>query len=230
MGRWADLKGTLLTKFQIGLGGPQVKNNSGVLEGRNAADSAYAAIAALLFKTYGNDFELNSGAASSGADWKLTLSRPSSGMTHALQVIWPSADPSNGQVLYVVSFAANVITLGYTSAASTAACQTIDTTSLAFGTSSPIAMFTAPANAVHELYRIYVDTAFDGAPTMSVGISGTASKYVSTNQVDLTTVGVYEVCPAVTSTGSTENIIATYSAGAATVGAARIEAFYAVPA
>lgn len=36
------LRGTIETIFQIGIGGPQLKNNSGVLETRNADDNAYA--------------------------------------------------------------------------------------------------------------------------------------------------------------------------------------------
>jgi hypothetical protein len=38
---WEKLGGTSETTFQIGLGGPKVKNASGVLEARNAADGAY---------------------------------------------------------------------------------------------------------------------------------------------------------------------------------------------
>lgn len=34
----SSLKGTFQTAFQIGKGGPKVKNNSGVIEARNAAD------------------------------------------------------------------------------------------------------------------------------------------------------------------------------------------------
>ena len=41
---WEKLGGTSETTFQIGLGGPKVKNASGVLEARNAADDAYAVI------------------------------------------------------------------------------------------------------------------------------------------------------------------------------------------
>ena len=45
MGRIVDIIGTSLSKFQLGIGGPNLKNNSGIVESRNAADSAYAAIA-----------------------------------------------------------------------------------------------------------------------------------------------------------------------------------------
>jgi hypothetical protein len=42
MSLWLKLRGTIETAFQIGLGGPQVKNNAGALEARNAGDSAFA--------------------------------------------------------------------------------------------------------------------------------------------------------------------------------------------
>lgn len=41
MSLWSKIRGTITTIFQIGLGGPQIKNNSSVLEARNSADSGY---------------------------------------------------------------------------------------------------------------------------------------------------------------------------------------------
>lgn len=230
-GRFLDLLGTLYSKFQLGLGGPQLKGSTGTVEVRNAADNAYATIRAALLEVYGDDIVINAGAAESGADWTFTVTRPSTGMTHNIQVIWPSADPSVGQALTVASFAGDVITLGYTTIAGGAEKTVVDTTSLAFGTSSPVAMYTAPANAVELMFQIIIDTPFDGTATLSIGITGTTSKYVSTNQVDLTAPAgtIFEICPGVAAAGGTENLILTYSAGGATVGAARILGYYAVP-
>lgn len=42
MSLWSKIRGTAETIFQLGLGGPQIKNNAGALEGRNAADVAFA--------------------------------------------------------------------------------------------------------------------------------------------------------------------------------------------
>lgn len=44
---WAKIRGTIETLFQVGLGGPQLKNNGGALESRNATDSAFAIARAL---------------------------------------------------------------------------------------------------------------------------------------------------------------------------------------
>jgi hypothetical protein len=38
---WSKVRGTVETLFQLGLGGPQLKNNAGAIELRNAADSAF---------------------------------------------------------------------------------------------------------------------------------------------------------------------------------------------
>lgn len=42
MSLWSKIRGTVETIFQLGLGGPQLKNNAGVIEARNAGDSAFA--------------------------------------------------------------------------------------------------------------------------------------------------------------------------------------------
>jgi hypothetical protein len=44
MSFWAKVRGTIEQAFQIGLGGPQWNNNGGVLEGKNAANSALAVV------------------------------------------------------------------------------------------------------------------------------------------------------------------------------------------
>lgn len=231
MGRMLDALGTVYTKFRLGIGGPQLKNNSGTVEARDVGDAAYAAIAALLFKTYGNDFELNSGATETGTDWKFTLSRPSTGMTHDLKVIFPSGDPATGQALTVASFAANVITLQWTTIAAGTDKIVCDTTSIAFGSTSPVSMFTLPANAIIKRVAVVVDTPFNGAPSLSVGVSGTTSKYLASTQVDLTAASatVFDVDPGQTADVATEALIATYSAGSASAGAGRILVDYVIP-
>src|SRR5438445_644719 len=41
MSLFSKIRGTIETIFQLGLGGPQIKNNGGVIEHRNAADNAF---------------------------------------------------------------------------------------------------------------------------------------------------------------------------------------------
>lgn len=232
MGRFADLIGVLGGKLQLGLGGAQVKNNSGTVEARNASDNAYAQMRMLLAAITGDSIVLNEQASESGDSWKFTLSRPGTGMTHDLEVVMPPGDPSVNQAMTVASFAGNVIKMQWTTIAGGAEKLVVDTTTLAFGSTSPVAMYTAPANAVHTMFQVIIDTAFNGTPSLSIGVSGTPSKYLSSTQVDLTAAAgtIFEVCPGVAANGSTENVIATYAAVGASAGSARILAYYAVPA
>ena len=236
MGRMSDLLGTLIDSFQIGKGGPRIKRNGNNIDLRNAADNAYinlivATLQAAGIDVTGNDIRLNSDAAGAGDDRVMTLRRPSTGMANDLTIVLPAGNPSPGQAMTVASFAGNVVTLEYTTVAGGNDKAVWDTTSLAFGDSSPKAMFNLPANAVVLAVKVIIDTQFNGAPELSIGISGTPSKYMGTGQVDLTAAAgtVFEVAPALAAVGSVEALIATYSAGGASAGAARILVGYVIP-
>ena len=178
----------------------------------------------------GNDLVLNSDGAS-GADRTMTLRRPSTGMSQNLIIVLPAGDPSPGQALTVASAAGGTITLEWTTVAGGSDKVVCDTTSLAFGAGATVAMFTLPANAVVKKVQVIIDTAFNGTPSLSIGISGTASKYMGSGQVDLTAAAgtIFEVDPGLTANGSTEDLIATYAAGSASAGAARILVDYVIP-
>lgn len=47
MSFFSKIRGTFEALFQIGKGGPQLKNNAGVIEARNAADAAFAIVRGL---------------------------------------------------------------------------------------------------------------------------------------------------------------------------------------
>lgn len=236
MSRFADLLGTVFTKFQLGIGGPILNNNAGTIEAKNAANSAYADISAALVNVFGPSVVLNAGATESGSSWKFTVQSPSTGQTEDLTLIWPGAAPSNGQALTVASFSAGVITLQWSASGGGANNLTLESTSIAFGSTSPVSMFTLPANAAITRIAVIVDTPFTGgtAPTLSIGVSGTTSKYVSSTQVDLTAAAgagtVYEVEPGIIPDTASENLIATLAAGGSTAGAARINVTYGIPA
>lgn len=231
MGIWKNLIGTTLAKFQLGVGGVNIKSVASKLRARNAGDSADAPVVGSVLGASGNDIELNESAAGSGADWKFILRRPSSGMSEARTLVMPSGNPAVGQALQVLSYSGGVVTLDYLTVAAGNDKTVVDTTSLAFGTTSPLSMFTLPANAVVMLVKVIIDTAFNGTPSVSVGVSGTTSKYLGTSDVDLTAAAgtVFEIAPGLTANVSTEALIATYSAGSASAGAARILVEYVIP-
>jgi hypothetical protein len=225
----SDLAGTALNTFRVGAAGAAslLKYITGGVAIRDEADSADAALTASQIKISGDSFIINSDAAGSGADWTITIQRPASGMGAAWTMTLPPDDGSPGQVL--TTDGSGVTTWTTVSAGATNMILTDDTT-LAFGDSSPVTMFTKPAGSKPKLVRVYVDMAFNGTtPTLSIGIVGTTSKYGSTTQVDLKTVGVYEWDPGIDVTAGSEALIATYAASSSSAGAARIEVDYVVP-
>lgn len=222
---WTDLIGTSLDYLRIGKTGPRLKNVTGNLVVRNPGDTGDAELTASKVSISGDVFDLNSDAAGSGADWKYTLQRPASGMGAAVVLTLPVDDGTPGQVLSTDGSGI----LSWISAASTAAAIKVDKTALAFGDGSPIAMFSTGLLDEVAVVRVYVDTAFNGtAPTLSIGISGSVSKYMPTTAVDLKTTGMYEYHANLAAAG-VEALIATYVPDSSSAGAARIEVEYMTP-
>lgn len=213
MGIFKDLLGTLSSTFKLGIGGPLFKNSSGVIEARNTGDSAFAALRASALRVAdANGQQVVIQAPDIVADYTLTL---------------PVDDGSPSQVLTTDGSGA----LSWTTVAGGSDKPVVDTTTLAFGDASPKAMFALPANAVVRKVSVVVDTPFNGTPSLSVGITGTVSKYLGATQVDLTATAktIFEVFPGEIASGTSENLIATYAAGGATAGSARILVEYVIP-
>lgn len=229
-GRFQDLLGTVFSKFQIGIGATAVnlKEVTGKLRARNKADSADAPIVGSIISASGDVLELNEDATSAGADWKLSIARPAAGMTAAMTLTLPPTVGSVGQALTTDGATG---ALSWTSVATGTDKTQTDNTSIAFGSAATVAMYNHPANGIVKCVSVIVDTPFNGAPTVSVGVAGTLSKYLASNQVDLTFAGTttFEVEPGQPAVGSVEAIIATFAAGGATVGAARILTDYTIP-
>lgn len=223
---WIDLVGTTKEYIRVGLAGFRLKNSSGNMLVRNAGDSADAEVTASKVNVSGNALEINSDAAGSGADWKMTLQRPASGMSAAVTFTLPPDDGTPDQVLKTDG--SGVLT--WVAAGSTASSDKKDSTPLAFGDTSPISMFSTGVGDVLEYTEVIIDIAFNGAPSLSVGIAGMTSKYLSTTDVDLTQPATtsFLIHPNLPAQGI-EALIATYAAGGASAGAARIITHYATP-
>jgi hypothetical protein len=222
---FADLIGTTLSYFRIGKTGPRLKDNSGALEVRNSGDTADVAVTADQFKASSDTgLVINSDATEAGADWKLNIARPATGMTADWTLTLPTSGGSPNQVLKTDGS-------GNTSWIDTASGATdiTDTTTIAFGASSPVTMFTLPANAVILNVNCIVDTVFDGTATVTVGITGDTAKYMGAGDNSLQELAVWQTNPGLLPDGSPEALIATYSAGGATVGSARLLVNYSIP-
>ena len=221
------LRGTTEALFEIGANFA-IKAISGGFSFRNSADTADAEITADQFKANGNiGLVINADGAESGDDYIITISRPSTGMTESYEFRLPVNAGSPSQVLSTDGTG----NLSWISAGSTADNITVSSTDLAFGDSSPLALVTTPNNAVVHAVMVIIDTQFDGSPTLTVGVSGTTSKYMTSTQNSLvaTAKSRYESSPSEAAAPSGEALIATYAAGGATQGAARILVFYSVP-
>jgi len=229
-GTFRDLLGTTYTKFQIGLGsaGAVFKVVGAKIRARNVADSADVPLVGSVVASSGDSIQLNEDAVAAGADWVMNLARPAAGMTGAVTLTFPPTVGSTNQVLTTDGATG---ALSWTTVAAGNDKIVTDTTTLAFGSTSPLTMFTLPANAVVQRVRVVIDTAFTGTPSLSVGIAGTTSKYASSTQIDLTAAATttFEVNPGLASIATAEAIIATYAAGGATAGAGRIEVDYCIP-
>jgi len=226
MSIFSDLLGTTKDYFKLGFTGVRLKNSSGNLLVRNTGDSADAEITASKVNVSGESLVINSDSAGTAADWKITVQRPTSGMTADVALTLPVDDGTAGQVLSTDGSGI----LSWVSAGSTALADKVDTTTLAFGSTSPLALFSTGAADIINYIEVVVDTAFNGtAPTMSIGVSGTTSKYTATTEVDLKSTGSYLIHPAQIAQGI-EALIATYVADASSAGSARILVHYCTPA
>ncbi|MEH2126439.1 hypothetical protein [Nostoc sp.] len=232
MAQILDLKGTSLPSIQIEKAGVRLKNNAGDLQVKDSADSAFKKVTASQFETT-NDTALviNSDAASTGADWKITVARPASGQTADYTLTLPTSAGSPSQVL--TTNGSGVTSWTTVSGGGTTNGVLIDTTSLAFNSASSVSMFTLPANAVISQVEVIIDTPWTtGTATTTVGISGTTSKYMGSNLVDLygTAKDKYVSTPNEQPNASAESLIITYAASTSTAGAARVLVYYSNPA
>lgn len=204
----SDLVGTLQTYFRIG--SLRLKNDSTALAVRDQTDAAWAPVKAASMKLQG----------SSSGETILQVASSTAG-TYTL----PSADGSSGDVLSTNGAGA----LSWTAVATGSNMCKAATEEVLFGTSSPIVVFTPPANAKIERIVVDVDTAFNGTANMSVGVAGGTSRYAGTADFDLLTAATYEVAPMYEEDGSPDEIIITYSAGSADQGAAHVTVYYSNP-
>ena len=223
---FADLIGTTLSYFRIGKTGPRLKDNAGTLEVRNTGDTADVAVTADSFKASADTgLVINSDATGAGADWKVSIARPATGMTADWTLTLPASAGSPNQVLQTNGSGVTTWVDG-----ASGATDITDTTTIAFGATSPVTLFTLPANAIILNCNVLVDTAFDGTANLSVGVVGDTAKYMGAGDNLLSEVAQWQTNPGIAPVGTPESLIATYSAGGATVGSARVVISYTVPA
>ena len=173
----SDLIGTIRTYFKIAT--VRLKDTSGVLEVKNAGDTAYA-----------NANAHTLGILGSNAANKVTLTAPA-GLADNVALVLPAAVGTLGWVLTDSDGAG---TLAF--AAPTSNAATIQVEEFTEATSSPITILAPEDDSVISRVIVVVDSAAGaGSPTISVGVSGTLERDMAAADVDLTTAGIYEVAP-----------------------------------
>jgi len=215
MASWLKIIGTQTGRFILGLTGVSIKNNSGTLDVKNNADTAYAPIKVEKITHFNN-------SAGFGNTWQVSA-------TQAANYTYtePEDDGSPGEVLSTDGSGV----LSWVPAGSTAPCLTAFETTVNFGDSTPITMFTLPAAATVDHVTIIVDTAFDGTANLTVGVNGgSASEFTTTSDSRLQVADRYDVPYQGLPDPGTLDIEIAYAAGGASVGSARVIVAYWTPA
>jgi hypothetical protein len=137
------------------------------------------------------------------------------------RVIYTSSDPTTTDVNF--SIAGNLeVSSNITIAGESV--PSVSSTDLAFNSAAIVSAVFLPTNSIILSIEVIIDATFDGAPTVSVGVTGDTSKYAATSSIDLLDVpeGVSLVYNGKIPTISDENVNLYYTAGGATVGSARV--------
>lgn len=179
------LSGTFQSLFQIGNGGPKIKNNSGTLEVRNAADSAYANVEAaqgrLATVLVGGNATIKDGGAG------IVVFRNAADSADA---IIRAANPVGS---------ADVLTLGYYNAnapTSAAAMKAVRIASGNYATTYTTAA-TLPNNAVVTRCVVVVTAPLDAGITLKVGTdeAGQDARFMLTTDNNPQAIETYETTP-----------------------------------
>ena len=186
----SDAVGTLRSFFKIST--VRLKDSSSVLHVRNAGDTAFINAGVHSLEVYKDN-----------ASNHVTITVPSS-LAGNYSLVLPPDDGATGQVLRTDG--SGVTT--WVDVVSNADLVQIQAFTQA--TSSPTTIFTPPANArITKVSANITVAAGGGTPTISVGISGDEDRDLDELEVDLKTVGVYEVAPLTDVTGTPGAVILT---------------------
>lgn len=190
----SDLVRTMASYFRIGT--IRIKDSGTVAEIKNSDDSSYVPVSLSKLKVYGS----SSGCVVFSA----------SPVTTSVEYRLPGADGTSGQVLSTDASG----NLSWTTVAVASNQVLSHSENVLFNSSTPIVIFTPPANSFIQKVIVDVDTAFDATGVnLSVGVVGTTSRYMGTTDIDLATVAVYEVEPMYQEDGTPEQVIITFNAG-----------------
>jgi hypothetical protein len=219
-----NLHGTSSQTFQIQKGGAKIRNNSGVVEIKDAAATAFANI---------NAADVIAGDASTVGNLKAygdanyMQHKYATGQSANSTYTWPK--PDNGKYLQTDG-SGNLSFVSLPTDRTDG--QYIASKAFTHESSATINHKELPVGAIVTKVQIVIDEAFDTAATIQVGKTAALTKYVDTTDCDLQGVAksVYEVVignPAVS--GSAEQVLITFVNASSTAGEARVLLYYVSP-
>lgn len=179
------LIGTLQDYLRIGLAGIRIVNNSGMAQIKNAGGTAFVNLGAHTLEVQG-----------SNASNKVSLTAPA-GLGGNVALTLPATAGGAGEVL-VSDGSGN---LSFTAPISNGVMCQVEAFTEA--TSSPVAIFTPPANSTIFCWEIEITAAASaGSPTVSVGTVADPDLDMDELESDLKTAGSYKIYPNTSAGGS----------------------------
>lgn len=223
----SKLLGTFQTTFQIGKAGPKVKNNGGVIEARNAADSAYADVKAA-------QSQFTTALVNGNAQIKATAGG---------QVTFrDAADTADAKIFAadpLITDLQGLVTVNYFNTNPPTSAPVLRVAVIKSGSYATTyqTTVTVPNAAIVTRAVLRVVTGLDAGITLKIGTDEGAgaqdSRFQGTGDNDPQTAGIYDVSPflLVKTTGgggSDQDLVVTLSA-LPTVGEAYVFIEYVVP-
>ncbi len=235
MSLFQKIRGTIETIFQIGLGGPQLKNNASVIEARNSGDTGFVVVRGaapvgdndLVTKTYADTLssrtvvsqQFNGGSAlpsNTGTEQFYVVSTTGANATIG-QLLWD--DGSGSGTVTVIAAASRMIV---TTQAFVGGTVTFKADSLYVWDTSSVAWVNAGGSSTTGQIR-EIRMAITNAASQSSASSIPANAVVSEAQLDVTTPYSGGATITVGQTGSASLLMAT------TDDLATVAGLYAVP-
>ena len=215
----SDLAGTLLNSFRIGLN--RLISAAGVITARNKDDTEDVAVRA-------REFHIRD--PNSGFVYRVTVPANSPAyLSGDLDFVLPPDNGSSNQAL-LTDGAGNTY-WGSVATGSNAMKSQEEVITPASGTSTSV--FIPPQGAIIHRVVVGVETAFDGAPTIQIGVTGQTARYMQSTQNELDVISqIWENQPMYKeddATPSNREVLITFAAGGATVGSARVVVTYSNP-
>jgi hypothetical protein len=206
----SDLVGTLKGYFVVQ--DVQIKDDAGIVALRDADDISYAGASAKEIELYGQ----NADAV------KLTT------VSGAAATIYAFDDADGAAEGYVLTLGAGN-RLYPAAPTTTAGMERVQQEIFDQSTSSPLTIFTPPANALITMVQVEVTVAAVGnSASVSVGISGDEDRDMDETDVKLKKAALFEVEPNTDVGGAPEAVILTVTPGSETF-SGEVRVWYSIP-